>query len=103
MINEFGENISEEEISGLAKKIRRLSPKEIDHLWNLCGWIDKEKGENEALPDWRIEGIRESQKMAREQVKNLLTESHKQDVMKNLNGMLAQHDCSTRRDSHSKR
>ncbi|HLZ15809.1 MAG TPA: hypothetical protein VKQ08_02170 [Cyclobacteriaceae bacterium] len=77
MENEFGELIDESEIDTLTKRIRRLSSKALDDLWNRVGFvIDHEEDGFEAITAEIVRDIQNSFQLAREAVKNLLMESH---------------------------
>jgi hypothetical protein len=82
--NESGEEISEEELTGFAERIRKLSPEEIDELWYLCGFIIEGRGNNKAIRNEDIERINESLDSAKNVVWSLLSESRKEDFRKNL-------------------
>ena len=58
-INEvLGLDIPESQ-EGLIKRISKLSLKEIDKFFYECGWIDSEHGKNKALPEYRVNAIKE--------------------------------------------
>lgn len=76
MKNEFGEQVSEEEIVAFSNRIRALSINAIDSLWHLCNWCDETKeDDNKALPQSRILSIKQNNSEAIRQTKNLLTET----------------------------
>lgn len=72
MINEFGDEITSEDVEEIADKVREMSFEEIDLLWFKCGVIDKDKGGNKALPSFEIEKIKSSEGFARKEVHDLL-------------------------------
>ncbi len=72
MINEFGEEISSEEVEEIARKIKELGDEEIDHLWFLCGIIYNDRGDNKALSEWRINELQKGKGSARQLVNSLL-------------------------------
>lgn len=72
MINEFGEEISGEEIDDVAERVQALGKEEIDLLWEKCGIIADDKKDNRALADWEIEKIKENRAYARRAVHDLL-------------------------------
>ena len=85
MENEFGENIPEEKVDELTKRIRALPRESIDELWYYVGFIasDREPG-NKALRNIDLDAIKEDEEEAREKVKALLTESNLADVTDGL-------------------
>lgn len=48
--NEFGEEINKEFIEYAAKKLRKLSKKEIDEFWAEVGWKEEGCAPNKTLP-----------------------------------------------------
>ena len=82
--NEHGEVVDHRAVRDIAKRVRKLSKKEIEELWCGCGWVDSDKGENKALPPWRLNQIKEDQKSAEGQVYSLLMESPVEEVKKKL-------------------
>jgi hypothetical protein len=84
--NEFGEEYTYDLIETLAKRIRKLSKKEIDLLWYRVGWIDLSGREDsqKALPTWIVDAIKENKKKAMEHVENLILESRIKDVVEEL-------------------
>jgi hypothetical protein len=83
--NEFGETITKKEIEEIAKAIQELSVKDIDDLFYKCSWIDSEKGENKALPDWRLHKIKEDLEFARISIRNLFCECDKKTFLEVFN------------------
>ncbi len=83
--NEFGETVSEKELEEMAKRFRKLSPKQIDEVWYRCGFIitDHEKG-FKALRKTDIEAIVKGLDTAKEKVWDLVLETHVSDVKKAL-------------------
>ena len=63
---------------------RGLSKEQIDMFWFKCGWIDAERGENKALPQWRLDKIKSDKDSAYDHVYRLLMESYIEEVKKNL-------------------
>lgn len=84
MLNEFNEKINDKLINQFTIKIRKLSKKQIDEFWHKCGWKDKEKGKNQALPDWRLEKIKKDSDFAKKNIINLLLETPKKESLKNF-------------------
>ena len=84
MINEFGEEITEEEIFKIAEKIRGLTIQQIDNLWYKCGWIDLERGDNKALSKTKIEEIKRDKNLTLKSVRNLLMETPKKEFVEEL-------------------
>lgn len=80
MKNEFGETFEEEEIKEITQRILKLSDKLIDELFYRCGFI-YEPHKFKALNEDNIEEIRNDEK---EIEFSLLIETHKKDVLKNL-------------------
>ncbi|MBI2452358.1 hypothetical protein HYV50_04765 [Candidatus Pacearchaeota archaeon] len=88
MKNELGQEISSKKIRDIARKIRNLGEEGIDEFYYLIGWVDEERHDNKSLPQWRIKKIKEDQKFAEESVRNLLMESDKNQINKNLTKFL---------------
>ena len=83
--NELGETISNREVEELTKRIRKLSPHEIDLLWYRCGFIlDDRDFQLKALSREYIARIKRSRKIAKTLVEALLTETPKHEVSKHL-------------------
>ncbi len=83
--NEFGEEISDEELKDWAKRIQKLSDEKIDELWYLCGYIYSEREEKyKAMAQEYIDRIRESLDSAKNVVGNLWDEVKTEDIRKNL-------------------
>jgi hypothetical protein len=83
--NEFGETISEEELEDIARRFRKLSPKQIDGVWYRCGFIivDHEK-EYKALRKSDMDDIVGGLDTAKEKIWHLIAETHISDVKKAL-------------------
>lgn len=84
MMNEFGEEITAREVNELSEKIRKLSEEEIDRLWFRCGWVESDRGKNKALSPKRISSMKKEPSFAKTQVRNLLMETPKIELMKNI-------------------
>ncbi len=83
--NEFGEEISDEELTDWAKRIQKLSDEKIDELWYLCGYIYSKREEKfKAMAQEYIDRIRESLDSAKNVVGNLWDETKTKDIRKNL-------------------
>lgn len=83
--NEFGEEISEEELTDWAERIRKFSDEKIDELWHLCGYVYAEREEKfKAMSQEYIDKIRESLDSAKNVVGNLWDECKTEDIRKNL-------------------
>lgn len=83
--NEFGEEISDEELTDWANRIRKLSDEKIDELWFLCGYIYTEREEKfKAMAQEYLDRIRESLDSAKLVVGNLWDETKIEDIRKNL-------------------
>ena len=83
--NEFREEISDEELTDLANRIRKLSDEKIDELWHLCEYIYTEREEKfKAIAKEYIDRIRESLDSAKIVVGNLWDETKTEDIRKNL-------------------
>tara|TARA_Y100000310_G_scaffold94667_1_gene92418 strand:- start:30 stop:314 length:285 start_codon:yes stop_codon:yes gene_type:complete len=83
--NEFGEEISDEELTDWANRIRKLSDEKIDELWHLCEYIYTEREEKfKAMAQEYIDRIRESLDSAKNVVGNLWDETKTEDIKKNL-------------------
>lgn len=83
--NEFGETISEKELDELARRFRKLSPKQIDEIAYRCGFIitDHEK-EYKALRKSDVDAIVSGLDSAKEKIWGLLAETHLNEVKKAL-------------------
>ena len=79
--NEFGEKITEKEIENISRIIHKLSLEDIDDFWYKCEWIDSEKENNKALPDWRLKKIKEDFEFAKKSVANLFLEAKKETII----------------------
>jgi hypothetical protein len=68
--------VSNLEVDTIVKKIRLLSTEEIDNLWFETGWIDSEaeKDNRKALPNWRLEKIKNSREFAEESFVSIITD-----------------------------
>lgn len=86
--NEFGENISEKELDEITKKIHEFSVEEIDEFWFKNGWVDSEKGDNKALPDWRLKKIKDDLKFAKISISDLFCESKKEEFIQNFKSIV---------------
>jgi hypothetical protein len=85
MENEFGEEISEEELTDFSKRIKKLSDEKIDKLWYLCKFIISGREEKfKAIRQMDIDRIRESLDSAKKVVWNLILETKLKDFKKNL-------------------
>lgn len=92
MINEFDEEISEEQIKEIAERILKLSDKQIDELWFRTGFVyqrpksiyypDKNK-DFKAIFDEQIEELRKEGEKS-ETLWTFLSESPIKEVLKNL-------------------
>ena len=83
--NEFGEEISEEELTNFAERARKLSDEKIDELWHLCQFISAEREEKfKAVAQYYIDRIRESLDSAKEMVWSLIAETPMEEFKKNL-------------------
>lgn len=69
--------ISEMEVNTIVKKIMNLSINKLDELWFNSGWIDEEaKQDNrKALPNWKLDKIKNNYDFARESFINFITDS----------------------------
>lgn len=93
MLNEFDEDISEEQIKSISERILKLSDKKIDELWYRCGFIydrpkpaiiyeDKNK-DLKALYDDALDDIKKWKEES-EILETFLTETSIKEVLKNL-------------------
>ena len=83
--NEFGEEISDKELTDWAKRIQKLSDEKIDEFWYLCGYIYSEREEKyKAIAQEYIDRIREGLDSAKIVVGNLWDETKTKDIRKNL-------------------
>jgi hypothetical protein len=80
VISESGEIIHDHIIKDIANQIRKLPLEKIDEFWFKCGWICSWIGKNKALDQETLEGIKNDQKKAENQVLWLLEESRIKDV-----------------------
>ena len=83
--NEFGEEISDGELTDWANRVRKISDKKIDTLWYLCDYIYSEREDkSRAISQKYIDRIRESLDSARNVVGSLWDECRTEDIKKNL-------------------
>lgn len=66
----------------IISRITKLSNRKIDELFFRCGWQDMEKGDNKALPEWRIEEIKSNK--ADSLIETFIEETSKEDIISNL-------------------
>ncbi len=87
--NEFGEKISETELSKWSSRVQKLSDKKIDKLWYLCKFIisGREK-KYKAIRQQDINRIRSSLSSAKEAVQNLIAETRLKEFKRNLRKVL---------------
>lgn len=84
MRNEFGDEFTLEEIQEVASRVARLSRAAIDELWSRCGWRDSKRGARKSLPSEVVEEIKNNAPKRIRRVVNLLTETPKREVLRNL-------------------
>ena len=85
LMNEFGEEITQEKLTEITRKIRKLSKMQIDELWYLCEFIIKGHPLNlKALRESDIKNIKKSLNSAKKIVLNLLMETSVNGVEVNL-------------------
>jgi hypothetical protein len=88
--NEFGETISDKDFDDLVKRIRKLSDKQIDELWYLCGYIYSEdsypyREKNfKAITQEYLDKIRMDFESAKIVVGWLWDETKTEEIMRNL-------------------
>jgi len=80
--NEFGEIIDSKFMDKAVKKIRKLPKEKIDEMFYKLGWVDLERGQNKALPDWRLEKIKKEKNSINSFLINLFQETPKKDFIK---------------------
>lgn len=80
-INEFGEEISTDKLGEIARKVKKLEPKEIDELFFDCGFRAVARGNNKALSDEKIAGIKNEETIAIEMITALFRETPKEDFL----------------------
>lgn len=86
--NEFEEEISDEELTDWAKRVRKLSDEKIDELWFLCGYIFAEREEKfKAIQQGYISRIRKNLDSAKKVIEMLWDETKTEDVRKNLSAV----------------
>jgi len=66
----------------LEEKLKASSKEEIDNFFYECGWSDSERGDNKALPDWRIQEIQKGK--ARELLDTFIQETDLGVIIKAL-------------------
>jgi hypothetical protein len=81
VINEFGEEIAKNQLEEIAKKVKKLNPKEIDELFCDCGWKEYPSGDNKALPLDKIEEIKNDDDMAISMITCLFEETPKEEFL----------------------
>lgn len=79
LANEFGEEINKYELVEIADKVRKLEAKDIDELFFDCGWKDKNRGKNKALPIEKIEEMKADEQTAIQMVTRLFEETPKDE------------------------
>lgn len=89
VINELGEEISLEELTEIARKIRKFDKKQIDDLFFDIGHKDRDIGKNRSLSDASIENIKNNQEAALAAVVYLFQESAKDDFLYFVNEKLS--------------
>jgi len=83
--NEFGEEISDKELTDLTKRVQKLSDDKIDQLWYLCGYIYSEREDKfKAMAQEYIDRMRKSLDSAKGVVGLLWDETKTQEIRKNL-------------------
>ena len=83
--NEFGDEISENNMRKIVKQIQLLTLERIDLFFYNCGWEDSEKGKNMSMPDFRLKKIKENYEFADKQLKNLFLETPKKQFIRAFN------------------
>lgn len=89
IINDFGEEISLEQITEIARKIRKFDKKQIDDLFFDIGHKEKNTGKNRSLGDKTIEEIKNNQQAAIAALIFLFQESSKDDFLYFINEKLS--------------
>ncbi len=77
-----GIGISNLEVDSILKRIMSLSIENIDKLWKEFGWVDSE-AENDnrkALPNWRLDKIKNNPEFAEESFVFLINEEPYQEL-----------------------
>lgn len=83
--NEYGEEISDKELTDWAKRIRKFSDEQIDELWYLCGYVQTEREEKfKAISQEYIDRIRESLDSAKLVIGWLWDETKTEEIKKSL-------------------
>ena len=80
--NYLGERVSKKFINKAGEKIMKLPKSEIDEIWYKMGWIEESHGKNKALPDWRLEKIKNEKDWAKQSLINLFLESPQKEFVK---------------------
>jgi hypothetical protein len=81
VINEFGEEISKNQLEEIARKVKKLNAKDIDGLFCDCGWKEYPSGDNKALPPDKIEEIKNDEDCATEMIQCLFEETPKEEFL----------------------
>ena len=89
VLNDFGEEISLEQITEIARKIRKFDKKQIDDLFFDIGHKEKNTGKNRSLGDKTIQEIKNNQEAAIAALIFLFQESCKDDFLYFVNEKLA--------------
>jgi len=79
MKNEFGEEITIDEINNAIKKLTKLSEKEIDNFCMKIKWIEEDRGDNLAISNERIKLIKKKGNHSTKIIKAILAETPKKD------------------------
>ena len=89
VINELGEEISLEELTEIARKIRKFDKKQLDELFFDIGHKDRDIGKNRSISDATIENIKNNQEAALAAIIYLFQESAKDDFLYFVNEKLS--------------
>jgi len=85
MRNEFGDEISEDQLEEFTSRIRNLEDKEIDRLWHEIGFVIADHADDLKALRWKdIHNIRKSEESAKVVVENLLFETSLEDFEEEL-------------------
>jgi len=79
--NEFGESLDKDIVKRISEKLVNLSKEKIDGLWFELGWKEKPRDKNKALPDERIEKIKNNRDFAQKNLENLFQETPKKEFL----------------------
>ena len=80
-INEFNEEITDDEVHRVASRLQRLPRQKIDEVWHRCGFILNNRAPDlKALSDQDVSAILGNILEAKERVSWLFQETPKEDV-----------------------